>query len=124
MRRNKKVLLVDDSSTVLLLHQMMLLEHGYDAVTARDGMEALARAEVERPDLVFLDIVMPHLDGFETCRAMREREPTRDTPIILCTSRVEPRSVQAGFESGCSDYLTKPFDSGELSVLLHRYLDD
>jgi CheY-like chemotaxis protein len=121
--RRKKVLLVDDSATVLLLHQMMLLERGYEAVTARDGLEALARAEEARPDLVFLDIIMPHLDGIETCRVLREREPTRHTPIVLCTSRVEPKSVQAGFESGCSDYLAKPFDSDELTALLRRYLE-
>jgi CheY-like chemotaxis protein len=121
--RRKKILLVDDSATVLLLHQVMLAELGYDAVTARDGLEALARAEAERPDLVFLDVVMPHLDGIQTCRALRGREPTRRTPIILCSSRSEARSVQAGFDSGCSDYLAKPFDEAELTALLRRYLD-
>lgn len=121
--RRKKVLLVEDSSTVLLLHQMMLVELGYDAVTARDGLEALARAETERPDLVVLDINMPHLDGLETCRALRGREPTRRTPIILCSTRAGPRSVQAGFDSGCNDYLAKPFDGAELAALLRRYLD-
>lgn len=121
--RRKKVLLVEDSATVLLLHQGMLMELGYEAVTARNGLEALARAEAERPDLIFLDVVMPHLDGLETCRALRTREPTRHTPIILCSTRSEPRSVQAGFDSGCSDYLAKPFDGAELTALLRRYLD-
>jgi CheY-like chemotaxis protein len=120
--RRKKVLLVDDSSTVLLLHQALLAELGYEAVLARDGLEALVRAEVERPDLVFLDVVMPHMDGLEACRALRGREPTRRTPIILCSSRAEPRSVQAGFDSGCTDYLSKPFDGEELKALLRRYL--
>ncbi|MCP3099624.1 response regulator [Myxococcus sp. K15C18031901] len=120
--RRKKVLLVDDSNTVLLLHQMMMGERGYETLVARDGVEALARARAETPDLVFLDVMMPHLDGLETCRALREREPTRHTPIILCSSRAEPASVQAGFESGCTDYLTKPFDGAELTALLQRYL--
>lgn len=121
--RRKKVLLVDDSATVLLLHHGLLSELGYEAITARDGLEALARAEAERPDLVFLDVVMPHLDGLETCRALRSREPTRHTPIILCSTRAEPRCVQAGFDSGCTDFLSKPFDGAELSALLRRYLD-
>lgn len=121
--RRKKVLLVDDSATVLLLHQGMLSELGYEAVTARDGLEALARVEAERPDLVFLDVVMPHLDGLETCRALRGREPTRRMPIILCSSRAEPRNVRAGFDSGCDDYLAKPFDGAELTALLRRYLE-
>ncbi len=120
--RRKKVLLVDDSATVLLLHQAMLAELGYEAVLARDGLEALVRAEAERPDLVFLDILMPHLDGLETCRALRGREPTRRTPIILCSTRSEPKSVQAAFDSGCTDYLAKPFDGAELKALLSRYL--
>jgi CheY-like chemotaxis protein len=119
----KKVLLVDDSLTVLLLHRAMLAERGYDSVTARDGLEALARAEAERPDLVFLDIVMPHLDGPRTCRALRGREPTRRTPIILCGARAEPRDARAGLDSGCDGYLAKPFDGEELTALLRRYLD-
>ncbi|MBJ6763704.1 response regulator [Corallococcus sp. M34] len=121
--RRKKVLLVDDSSTVLLLHRLMLMERGYDTITARDGMEALELAAVERPDLVFLDVVMPHLDGLETCRMLRDRDPTRLTPIVLCSSRAEPNSVRAGFDSGCSDYLAMPFIGDELTAVLHRYLD-
>lgn len=120
--RRKKVLVVDDSHTVLMLHQMMMVERGYETRIARDGLEALARAEEESPDLVVLDILMPNLDGLETCRALRERAPTRDTPIILCSTRTEPESVQAGFDSGCTDYLTKPFAGAELTALLSRYL--
>ncbi|HZI09584.1 MAG TPA: response regulator [Myxococcus sp.] len=120
--RRKKVLLVDDSATVLLLHQALLTELGYEAVLARDGLEALVRAETERPDLVFLDVVMPHMDGLEACRTLRGRESTRHTPIILCSTRAEPKSVRAGFESGCTDYLAKPFDGAELKALLSRYL--
>ena len=121
--RRKKVLLVDDSDTVLLLQRMLLAELGYDAVIARDGLEALARAEQERPDLVFLDVLMPHLDGLETCRMLRGREPTRCTPIILCSARTEARSVRACFNSGCTDFVAKPFDGAALVALLRRYLD-
>lgn len=119
----KKVLLVDDSLTVLLLHRVMLAERGYACVTARDGLEALARAETERPDLVLLDVVMPHLDGLDTCRALRGREPTRHTPIILCGTRSEPRDARAGLDSGCDGYIAKPFDGEALTALLRRYLE-
>lgn len=120
--RRKKVLLVDDSHTVLMLHQMMMVERGFETLIARDGLEALERVRDEAPDLVVLDILMPNLDGLETCRALRGREPTRHTPIILCSTRMEPDCVQAGFESGCTDYLTKPFAGSELAALLNRYL--
>ena len=76
----KKILLVDDSSTVLLLHRMMLSHCGYELLTARDGQEALDKAAVERPDLIFLDVLMPRMDGFQTCRVLRSREETTIVP--------------------------------------------
>jgi len=120
----KKILLVDDSSTVLLLHRMMLAHCGYELLTARDGQEALDKASTERPDLIFLDIVMPRMDGFQTCRALRSRPETKDVPIILVTTRGEPHHVRQGFESGCTDYITKPFDGEELLAKVRSHLEE
>ncbi|HEX5746508.1 MAG TPA: response regulator [Archangium sp.] len=120
----KKILLVDDSSTVLLLHRMMLAHCGYELVTARDGQEALDKASTERPDLIFLDVLMPRMDGFQTCRALRARAETRDVPIILVTTRGEPHYVRQGFESGCTDYITKPFDGEELLAKVRGHLEE
>ncbi|WP_257451168.1 response regulator [Archangium lipolyticum] len=120
----KKILLVDDSHTVLLLHRMMLSHCGYDLLTARDGQEALDKAFVERPDLIFLDVLMPRLDGFQTCRALRLRSEMRDVPIILVTTRGEPHFVRQGFESGCTDYITKPFDGEELLAKVRSHLEE
>jgi DNA-binding response OmpR family regulator len=120
----KKILLVDDSHTVLLLHRMMLSHCGYELLTARDGQEALDKAFVERPDLIFLDVLMPRLDGFQTCRALRLRSEMRDVPIILVTTRGEPHYVRQGFESGCTDYITKPFDGEELLAKVRSHLEE
>ncbi|HEX8438733.1 response regulator [Archangium sp.] len=120
----KKILLVDDSSTVLLLHRMMLSHCGYELLTARDGQEALDKAAVERPDLIFLDVLMPRLDGFQTCRALRSRTETKEVPIILVTTRSEPHYVRQGFESGCTDYITKPFDGEELLAKVRSHLEE
>lgn len=120
----KKILLVDDSSTVLLLHRMMLDHCGYELLTARDGQEALDKATAERPDLIFLDVLMPRMDGFQTCRALRSREETRNVPIILVTTRGEPHYVRHGFESGCTDYITKPFDGEELLAKVRGHLEE
>ena len=120
----KKILLVDDSSTVLLLHRMMLSHCGYELVTARDGQEALEKVSAERPDLIFLDVLMPRMDGFQTCRALRARSETRDVPIILVTTRGEPHYVRQGFESGCTDYITKPFDGEELLAKVRSHLEE
>ena len=120
----KKILLVDDSSTVLLLHRMMLSHCGYELLTARDGQEALDKASSEHPDLIFLDVLMPRMDGFQACRALRARSETRDVPIILVTTRGEPHYVRQGFESGCTDYITKPFDGEELLAKVRSHLEE
>ena len=122
MSRKKKILLVDDSQTVLLMHQMLLADRGYELLTARDGLEAVEKAVAECPDIIFLDVLMPRMDGFAACQALRAHEGTRDIPIIMITTRGEPQSVQRGFESGCSDYITKPFNGNELLDKLERYL--
>lgn len=120
----KKILLVDDSSTVLLLHRMMLSHCGYELLTAKDGQEALEKASTERPDLIFLDILMPRMDGFQACRALRSRPETKTVPIILVTTRGEPHYVRQGFESGCTDYITKPFDGEELLAKVRGHLEE
>lgn len=122
MVHKKKILLVDDSRTVLLMHQLLLADRGYELLTARDGEEALEKALAARPDLIFLDVIMPGMDGFETCQALRAHETTRDIPIIMVTTSGEPQNVQRGFDSGCTDYITKPFNDNELLDKLERYL--
>ncbi len=122
MSPKKKILIADDSQTVLLLHQLLLADRGYELLTARNGEEAVDKALAERPDIILLDVIMPRMDGFAACRALREHESTRDIPIIMVTSRGEPQHVQQGFESGCTDYLTRPFDGNELLDKVERHL--
>lgn len=121
----KKVLLVDDSTTTLLMEQMIVSRRtSYECVTASNGLQAVEKAESENPDLVLMDVVMPHMNGFEACRKIRAKEKTRNTPIILVTTRGEESYVEAGFESGCNDYITKPINSNDLVTLLTSYLGD
>lgn len=118
----KKVLLVDDQNTVLMMERMMLKDAGYDIVVARNGVEAVEQAVAERPDLILLDVVMPKMDGFAVCRILRAREEMRTLPIIMCTTRGEALNVKAGFDAGCTDYVTKPFNAVELLAKLKCYL--
>jgi CheY-like chemotaxis protein len=118
----KKILLVDDSKTVLLMEQMILKKGPYDVVTATDGSEGLERALSERPDLILMDMVMPSMNGLEAVRELRRRDVTRDIPVIMVTTRGEAESMQAGFESGCNDYLTKPIDSVALLAKVRDHL--
>jgi len=121
----KKVLLVDDSTTTLMMEEMILKQGtNYDCVTAKDGLDAISRAVVDAPDLVLMDVVMPRLNGFEACKRMRMEDSLRETPIILVTTRGEEEYVEAGFQSGCNDYITKPVNGEELVALLQSYLGE
>lgn len=110
----KKILLVDDSSTVLLMERMILSRSEFDVITAKDGIEGLEKARAERPDLILMDVVMPRMDGFEACRRLRQEPDMKAIPVIMVTTRGELASMEAGFASGCSDYVTKPINGSEL----------
>jgi CheY-like chemotaxis protein len=119
----KKILVVDDSKTALMMERSILEKRTpYQCVTAMDGAEAVVKAESEKPDLILMDVVMPRMNGFEACKKMREKASTREIPIILVTTRREESYTEAGFQSGCNDYITKPINSTELVELLQSYL--
>jgi len=118
----KKILLVDDSATILMMERMILSKGPYDLVTASDGEEAVAKAVSERPDLILMDVVMPKMNGFEAIRRIRQSSEAGNTPIIMVTTRGEMENVEAGFSSGCNDYVTKPINGPELMTKLKALL--
>jgi DNA-binding response OmpR family regulator len=120
----KKILLVDDSSTILMMEKFILRNGPYDLVTASNGEEAVQKASTERPDLILLDVIMPRMGGFEACRLIREGEATKETPIIMVTTRGEAENVETGWTSGCTDYVTKPINSVELLAKVRSFLGD
>ena len=119
----KKILLVDDSATTLMMEQMVLRGQPYQILTAKNGREAVVAAASEQPDLILLDVVMPEMNGFEACRRIREQEASRHVPIIMVTTKGEEQHVETGFESGCSDYITKPINGAELLTKVRGYLE-
>jgi CheY-like chemotaxis protein len=122
---SKKILVVDDSRTALMMEREILEKRTtYQCVTASDGQEAVEKAQQEQPDLVLMDVVMPRMNGFEACKMMRRQASTREIPIVLVTTRGEESYMEAGFQSGCNDYITKPVDGAELVALLQSYLGE
>jgi CheY-like chemotaxis protein len=119
----KKILLVDDSSTALMMEQVILSRKNFELVVARDGEEAVAKSVSERPDLILMDVVMPKMNGFEACRRIKSEPSTKDIPIILVTTRGEAENMEAGYASGCNDYVTKPINGLELLTKLGDFLD-
>jgi CheY-like chemotaxis protein len=122
--RRKKILIVDDSKTTLFMESMILRKGPYDLVTAMNGQQAVDKALEELPDLILMDVVMPRMTGFQACRALRERPETKGIPVILVTTRGEPENIEAGFASGCSDYVTKPIDGVELLAKIRNYVGE
>jgi DNA-binding response OmpR family regulator len=123
LARTRKVLLVDDSVTTLFMGQVILgtAQHVH-VLTAVDGEEAVRIALEEKPDLIVMDAVMPRMNGLQACRAIRLAAETREIPIILVTSRGEDDSEHGGYASGCTGYITKPFQSDELLALVKEHL--
>ena len=118
----KKVLLVDDSNTVLLMEKMILAKGPYELVTARDGVEAVAKAKSEQPDIILLDVMMPNLDGLSACAAIRTDPDTAHIPIVMVTTRGEEHNIETAFRNGCTDYVTKPINGLELLTKLQNIL--
>ena len=109
-----RILVVDASELNVKLLVEWLEQESYVVSTAADGFEALAKIEAERPDIVLLDVMMPGLDGFETCRRIKADPAIAHIPVVIVTALDDVDDLVKGFEAGADDYLTKPFNGLEL----------
>ncbi len=120
--RQTSVMVVDDSITVRRVTSRLLERHGMHVVTAKDGVDAIARLQEEHPDVMLLDIEMPRMDGFEVARHMMNSEELRDIPIIIITSRSGEKHRTLAMELGVKRYLGKPYQEDELLGHIHDLL--
>ena len=109
-----KILIVDDTETMRLAEQMMLADEGYEIDVAEDGIEAINKIALSRPDLMLLDIMMPRMDGIECCRRIKADDRLKDIKVVMVTTKSEYERVKEAFAAGCDDYVTKPIDKNEL----------
>ncbi|MBI5814501.1 MAG: sigma-54-dependent Fis family transcriptional regulator [Nitrospinae bacterium] len=116
------ILAVDDEEDNLALLKGRLTRRGYDVVCVPSGIVALGELEKISPDLVLLDVMMPGMDGYETCRKIKEQAVNEFLPIILLTAKDDKESKLKGFEIGADDYVTKPFDMDELIARIRAML--
>lgn len=118
------ILLVDDESDVLEFLSYNLIKEGYRVLTARNGKDGLEVLKDNHPDLIILDVMMPGMDGIETCKIIRSMPSFKDTIVIFLTARGEDYSQLAGFEAGADDYVTKPIKpkilTSRVKALLRR----
>ena len=116
---NEKILVVDDDPNISELLRLYLVKEGYQVTVAHDGEEALACYEKDRPAMVLLDVMMPKLDGWETCRRIRK---LGDTPVIMLTAKGDTFDKVLGLELGADDYVVKPFDAKEVVARIKAVL--
>jgi DNA-binding response OmpR family regulator len=117
-----KIMVVDDEMEIVRAVGMRLMVAGYKVITALDGGMAIGMAEIERPDLVILDIGMPHADGHKVAACLRENPRTWLTPIIYLTARTSEEDKARAYQSGAVAYLTKPFKTQDLLGVVSRAL--
>ena len=123
MDAKKIVLVVDDQPHIVRLIQVNLEKEGFQVVTAGDGQEGMNKVRETTPDLVILDVIMPHKDGFEVLREIKADERLVDTPVIMLTVKTHNADIVEGLREGAEMYLPKPFHPKELVSLVKRVLE-
>lgn len=118
-----KVMVIDDSKTIRRTAETLLKKEGCDVVTATDGFEALAKIADHQPQVIFVDIMMPRLDGYQTCSLIKNNQMFRSTPVIMLSSKDGLFDKAKGRIVGSEEYLTKPFTRDELLAAIRRYVD-
>jgi two-component system, sensor histidine kinase and response regulator len=120
---NAVILVVDDCKTNIQVVGSLLSDAGYEIMPATSGSEALARLQVQVPDLILLDLMMPEMDGLEVCRRLKNDPITQEIPVIFLTASNEMTNLVEAFDSGAVDYVTKPFNTAELMARVKTHLE-
>jgi twitching motility two-component system response regulator PilG len=117
-----KILVIDDSKTIRRTAETLLAKEGCEVYTAVDGFDALAKIADHRPDIIFVDIMMPRLDGYQTCSLIKHNKAFKDTPVIMLSSKDGLFDRARGRLVGSEQYLTKPFTKDELLGAIHSHV--
>jgi len=117
-----KILVIDDSKTIRRTAETLLAKEGCEVFTAVDGFDALSKIADHRPDIIFVDIMMPRLDGYQTCSLIKHNKVFKDTPVIMLSSKDGLFDRARGRLVGSEQYLTKPFTKDELLGAIHSHV--
>ena len=117
-----RVMVIDDSKTIRRTAETLLKKEGCDVVTAIDGFEALAKIADQQPQIIFVDIMMPRLDGYQTCALIKSNSQFKSVPVIMLSSKDGLFDKARGRIVGSEQYLTKPFTRDELLGAIRRYV--
>jgi twitching motility two-component system response regulator PilG len=118
-----KVMVIDDSKTIRRTAETLLKREGCEVITAVDGFEALAKIADHHPDIIFVDIMMPRLDGYQTCALIKNNQSFKSTPVIMLSSKDGLFDKARGRIVGSEQYVTKPFTRDELLEAIRKHVD-
>ena len=119
-----KVMVIDDSKTIRRTAETLLKKEGFEVITATDGFEALSMIADHQPNLILLDIMMPRLDGYQTCALIKHHRVFRHTPVIMLSSKDGLFDRARGRVVGSDNYITKPFTREELLTVIEQHTDN
>jgi two-component system alkaline phosphatase synthesis response regulator PhoP len=119
---SKKILIADDEQNIVISIEFLLRREGFEVLVAGDGEAALAKVRAERPDLVLLDVMMPRMNGFDVCQALRADPDLGATRILMLTAKGRDTEVSKGLGLGADGYMTKPFSTKELLAEVRKLL--
>lgn len=118
----RTILVVDDDEIMRSALKRILENEGYKVIMAVDGLELSKVLETTRLDLILLDVNLPWVDGYELCRLIKDHHALKEVPLVLVSARKSKQDIQQGFDAGCNDYVTKPFDIEYMTGVINRML--
>ncbi len=122
--RSVKVMVIDDSKTIRRTAETLLQKEGFEVITATDGFDALSKIADTRPSIIFVDIMMPRLDGYQTCALIKNNKAFKSTPVIMLSSKDGLFDKAKGRIVGSDQYLTKPFSRDELLGAIRQFVPE
>ncbi len=117
-----KILIADDMETFLRLEKMLLERSGYEIIIAKSGPEAIKKVQSEKPQLVFLDLLMPEMNGDVVCRFVKNNKSLKSVPVIMVSTKSDDESRERCLQAGCDDYITKPVTQRDLYEKINKFL--
>ncbi|MEW9124778.1 MAG: response regulator [Thermotaleaceae bacterium] len=120
----RKILVVEDEKNIVLSLKMLLQKGGYEVIVATDGINALKMAQEQKPDLILLDILLPKLNGYLVCEALKDEMETKHIPIVIISAKTQKEDIDKAFAVGALDYIVKPFTHDQIKNVVNKYLKE
>ncbi|WP_130805742.1 response regulator transcription factor [Senegalia massiliensis] len=120
----EKILIIEDEKNIILPLKMFLLKLGYDVKIATDGIEGIRIAQEIIPNIILLDIILPKMNGYLVCKALKDESETKNIPIIFMSAKTQEKDIKKAYDVGGEDYIIKPFIHKDIEKILNKYLKE